>query len=674
MDNDQAFQDFLLLLHEEVGEMKIHRELPILDAFTDYMIAILNEAGELEDGYTCYHKARGIEINGYGLEDDGTLNLFRSTYTGDIPVSHLGKNDTETSFKRLAAFLQKCFDQYYTTFGETSPVYDMAETIYQAKGEITRVRLFLFTDCLVNAIELPDIEIETIPITCHIWDVQRLYRYHSSGKSAEPIEIEFENPLPCLEGTNGAGDYTAYLTVFPAEILSKLYATYGTRLLELNIRSYLQARGKINKGIQQTIRNNPDRFLAYNNGISATASHIGLEVLPGGGLGIRSLSNLQIVNGGQTTASIYYTAHKYKIDISRVRIQTKISVVNDAQKDEMVPLISRYANSQNKVNEADFNANDPFHVRLESLSRTIWASPREGFQQQTRWFYERARGQYQDALAREVTAAKQRQFKEAHPMAQKFTKTDLAKYELTWNQQPHVVSYGAQKCFVKFSEQLAKRGTFEVNYPYFTHLVAKAILFKQAEAIVSDLKFGGYRANVVTYTLAYLSHYTESRIDLTLIWKQQAIGPGLAEAIHLVAPRVHEIITAPPDGKNVTEWCKREACWISVKSLAIILPEQLNNEKINRKQVPGDRGFADLDTEEQQQITQIASIPASTWRQLASWARETDNLEHWERRLAADLENIYNRGKSPSIRQTQQGIAMLKEAQRLGFKDDGTAQ
>jgi len=679
MENDRELDEFAIHLQQEIisnADIEGSESLRA-DAFTQYIIDELIEAGELEDGITCYHAARGIEVSGYNLDSDGTLNLFTTIYTQLVPPETVGKGDVEIGFRRLNRFLQRALDRYYTVLEEASPIFDMAEHIFECRRDIIRVRLYLFTDGLTTVDTIPDAVLNELQISYHVWDLRRLYRYVSSGKHNEPIHIDFieqfSMPLPCLQRSDVAADYSSYLTIVPGDILNSLYASYGSRLLELNVRSYLQAKGKINQGIRRTILEQPERFLAYNNGISATASNIELVHLPGGGLGIKSLSDLQIVNGGQTIASIFYAARKDKADVSRLSVQAKISVVIPDDIANLVPLISRYANSQNKVSEADFSANEPFHVKLEALSRSIWAPAADGTQRQTRWFYERARGQYQDAIAREGTPGRQRQFKETHPTTQKFTKTDLAKFEMTWEQLPPIVSQGAQKCFTQFTLRLQKRGNFEVDQTYFHHLVAKAILFRQAEKIVAMQKFGGYRANVVTYTLAYICHRTAGCIDLDRIWQQQSIGKGLSSTIESVSRQVHEVIISPPGGKNVTEWCKRQECWTRVRDLMIDLPASLTDELLSvgrQGSARIDRGNESLDHAEQQQIAQAAAVSAETWYQLSIWAKQTHNLQAWQRSLAFSLGRIQQYGKKPSRKQAAQGLLILEEAYRLGFKPE----
>lgn len=582
MSNDELeLTRFVTALHQEVitnsessnaeGHEGSFRE----EEFTRLMIEYLIEAGELEDGHVCYHSARGIKVNGYNFQgEEGRLDLFVSIYTQNPILSTVRKDAVETAFKQLLNLLVKISKGYHQSIEEASITFDMAQLIHSQRIQISHVRFFLFTDAIATIQSKNNQIKDGVTYSFNIWDLRRTYRCVTSGQKREAIEIDFQEKygsiIPCLEMPESQADYKAYVAIISGDILCKVYDEYGSRLLERNVRSFLQAKGNVNKGIRQTILKEPHRFLAYNNGISATAESVKVVDLPNGGKGIAAICDFQIVNGGQTTASLYQAVRKDKADISGIYVQTKLTVVDRDQIDEIVPLISRYANNQNKVSVADFSANDSFHVRFEELSRTIWAPANEINPRQTRWFYERARGQYADAKNREITAAKQKSFSSSNPTSQKLTKTDLAKFENTWNQLPHVVSLGAQKNFAKFTVYLSERDRQEPNEKYFMDVVSKAILFKSAEKIVDDEKFGGYRANIVTYTLAYLSHKEQSSIDLDDIWKQQNITSKLREIIQLTSIQIHKMIANPPDGRNVTEWCKKEDCWSRIQKMSVI--------------------------------------------------------------------------------------------------------
>lgn len=544
------------------------------DEFTRYMLDILADAGEVDDYTICYHKKNRLKLNAYQFnEDEDILDLFVSIYSKSVPPETIGKGEVETAFRKVQGFFDASVKGYHKKgLEETAPAYDAARLIYEAqkKRKILRVRLFVFTDGLSTLGVKESEDIDGIAFSFHVWDLRRTYRCKTSGQQREIIEIDFRQQygqaIPCLATVNCGNDFDACVAMIPGPILAKIYADYGSRLLERNVRSFLQLRGKINKGIKETIVNNPERFLAYNNGISATADDVKFDAR-GGVWSIVSVRNFQIVNGGQTTASLYYAHKRYKADLSRVYVQAKLSIIKPELVEEIVPKISRFANSQNKISDADFFANDAFHTKIESFSRTVWAPAAGATQRQTQWYYERARGQYVDEKSR----SKKSVFESTYPLSQMFTKTDLAKFENIWDQLPHVVSRGAQKNFREFTVRLGSQPDLEIDENYFKCLIAKAILFRRAEAIVKAQKFAGYRAQIVNYTLAYLFNRSGSPIDLSSIWKSQKLPANLEGTIAAISTDVHKCISSPPDGQNVTEWCKKESCWKAVQSLEIAL-------------------------------------------------------------------------------------------------------
>lgn len=638
-----------------------------VDQFTRMVVDYLIEAGEVEDVNVCFYKSRGMQLNGYNVnQDEDCLDIFVSVFNQQTPPVTVTKAQCEAAFRQAETCLRKGLTGFHRTLEESSESYDAFQRIHELKNSLVSCRIFLLTDGIVNQDAFHSEEAGDISVTLHVWDVARLYRLASSGRKYEPIEInfpeEFGQKIPCLLLADPKSDYKGYLAVIPGEILAGIYEKYGPRLLERNVRSFLQARGNVNKGIRKTILEEPHRFFAYNNGVSATADDI--EFDEENGYSISKIRNMQIVNGGQTTASLYYTARKDKVDLQGIFVQAKISVIPEEHLEHIVPLISRFANSQNKVNDADFYANDPFHVEIEGLSRTVWTPTIDGSSRQSKWFYERARGQYLDAKAREDTPARKRKFDAIFPARQKFTKTDLAKYENTWMQLPHIVSLGAQKNFNEFAIQLKIRGRVDVNLRYFQHLVAKGILFNQADRIVREQKFGGYKANVVTYTLAWISYHTSQRIDLDSIWMMQNISQALYNTIQRVSVAVYNEIIRVSSGKNVTEWCKRSECWEAIKGLDIIIESSLQSELINEY---NNQSISFPNQKEQALINKVASVSADTWFKISKWSKETNNLQPWQRSLAFSLGRLVVNTKSISPKQAKHGAAILDEVQRLGF-------
>ncbi len=677
MDRENQIDALLSSINRDIEDVLEHSdETSWEDHFAEIMIEHLTEAGEIDDGELCEYKRKGIKINGYSYGSDvDSIDIFTVFCSRKVPSASISKTRIQTELDKAKNFLQKCLlEGYFNLIPEASPVLDLALLLHERRESMQKARIILFTDCRSKPLTLKEENIGRLKITCHIWDIQRLNQLLSSGSKRETIEIdfqeEFDELIPCLEISDGNPDYKTVLAVFPGNVLADLYGKYGARLLERNVRTFLQARGKVNKGIRATLNTEPDMFLAYNNGITGTAENIEFEKLNHGD-GIKYLRDFQIVNGGQTTASLYHTRKRDKADLAGAFVQAKICIISDRRKvDKVVPLISKYSNSQNKVSDADFYANDPFHMEIEELSRTVWAPAVAGSNQQTRWFYERARGQYNDEKTK-LTPAQRKKFTLQNPTRQKFTKTDLAKFENTWNQLPWIVSLGAQKNFRDFTARISERKGFKADQDYFQKLIAKAILFRSAEKIVSGQNYGGYRANIVTYSLAWISFLSYQRIDLDKIWRMQSLTETLSEAIRKISETVHHHITNPPDGRNITEWCKKEECWKRLKEIEIpINMSDMKSDQIatsGRDRKSPEKGIEGPDKKDQKIISEVMEIPSEKWFEIARWAKETDNLQAWQRSISFSIGKLLARGNKPSRKQAIQGVKILKEARKFGF-------
>lgn len=648
--------------------------------FTELMIEYLKEANELDDGDICYHRSHGIKLNGYNISEEGEeIDLIVSSYTGTTPPEVIPRADITRHYEWLKTFLSRSLKGLHKSLEEASTTFDVARYIYDHRKELARANFYMLTDGIAKSADLSLPDSDGIEIKYYLWDIDKLYRFISSGMKREVIEINFEEQfgkaVQCIGKTDIAEEYDTYLSFFSGEQLAALYGEYGARLLEKNVRTYLQARGKVNKGIRSTILNEPHRFLAYNNGISATAENV--EVSKSNGVYLlKKARDFQIVNGAQTTASIYNALKKDDVDASDLFVQVKLTVLKSQDiVDEFIPCISRYANSQNAVKTTDFSANDAYHREMEELSRTVWAPAQSGTERQTHWYYERARGQYLDDKGRQGTPARMRGFEALNPKFQMFTKTDHAKYENTWMQMPHCVALGAEKNFREFMILLKEKGQPAVNEEYFRRVIAKAILFKTAEKLVSSQRYGGFRAQIVTYTLAWLSHHTAQRIDLDSIWKKQTISESLKDAILKVSKQAYEhIVNTPSEKKNPSEWCKKADCWESFKEKQIRISANLERELISERRKDeftylkeDKKGYVVTGPDDEKIIQNVAKIPAEIWFKIAKWAKETNNLKGYQRSMAVNIGRALKRGGAPSIKLSQQGVKIYSEAERLGF-------
>lgn len=568
-----------------VNEIKAEAETSsdlIENVFFDSITDLLIEAGDIETADRCYFVKKGIRIDGYGgdpIDSDNILTIFVCDYESTSELVQINKADIEVVCKRAANFLSSCLStNFVRQLDESSPEFGLADLIRQRWEVITKIRIIFLT---TKQLSLRKTLFEPIPINgitaqFSCWDIARLHSFTYSGKEKEAVNVvlsDFGGALSVLPAHDADAELKSYLCAIPATTLASIYNQYGAQLLEKNVRVFLQARGAVNKGIKASLEDQPSRFFAYNNGITATADAIETS-LTKHGICLEKISDFQIVNGGQTTASIF-DAYRRGVQLSNIYVQMKLTVVSPERSIEIVPLISKYANSQNRVTEADFFTNHPFHLAFERLSRRIQAPPKVNSTVQSYWFYERARGQYANAKTAIGAKGERKKFEILNPKDQVITKTDLAKVLNSFRGHPHIVSKGAQASFRFFADSVkdkwdkqVDKGSF-VNDKFFRDSIARVIIFKTLEKHISLQPWyqGGYRANIVYYTLAKFVEFVKSAgkvIDYSKIWATQSVPEALLLELISLSADSHRHLINPPDGSpsNVTEYAKTEKCWI----------------------------------------------------------------------------------------------------------------
>lgn len=557
--------------------------------FTRMVLDELGEEGAIEDPIALWYEGnlngKICKITGFAMpEDNERLTLVNTLYRSDLPPAELSSDDKLSAYGQAIQFFEDSrkglFEKIDPSMGE---VRDLSRRIFESRDVIDVLRVVLISD-QVTGFGHADLKglFDDTRIVVDPYGVDRLYRLLGKGLTRDDILVDIEHdlhrPLPCLKVSNGEGDYDAYLAAIPGSLLADIYEKYGTRLLELNVRAFLGLGGKksVNAGLRSTILKEPRRFLAYNNGLVATVDGIDLARTEDGGAAIRKLRGLQIVNGGQTTASLHRALLQDNADLKDIQVPIKIIRVGGSELSEMVSAVSRSANSQNTVQPADFSANEPFHVAVENLANNIWLPDESG-----RWFYERARGSYRAArmaLGPNIGAA--RRFLSEIPKERIFAKTDLAKYLNAWNGLPHLVCYGSQKNFQYFMQSLKDEHAtgFDPDEKWFKEFIAKLIIFRSTQDIVKRQKFAAYQAIISAYTVASLAQRFEGFFNLERIWTNQDISPELADLVRQWTVAVDKMIRRTAGSRMPSEWAKRVECWDAVREAKLEVPQDLPPE------------------------------------------------------------------------------------------------
>lgn len=553
--------------------------------FAERVTSHMNDIGMTFDPVICNYTARDgsaiVRLNGYALSEElDELDLFVSLYEGTKQIESILDSDTTKAAMQCVRFLDACVKGKLSAKMDPShEAFELVATIEATYEELDQIRIFVLTDRKAKTKIFQDREVQGKTIKLQVMDIERLFNHLQEGRPRDELVVNLHeivgDALPCVWVPNPTGEYDYAMTVIPGEMLRYLYDRYGQRILEANVRSFLQQTGKVNKGIRDTLRDQPERFMAYNNGIVLVVDDLTIGETSSGSIGITWMSGLQIVNGGQTTASMYFTKKKYpETDLSQVMVPAKVLVLKSIDivaEETLVNDISRYANSQNAVRQSDLSANQPYHVELEKIANTVYCPDGIG-----RWFYERATGSYKVLLEREgKTPAGIKKLKVAIPPARKIIKTDLAKFECAWFQRPDLVSLGGQKAFQAFMTLMTQKGNGTIPLPSineFKHIIARALIFK---AIYKTIRreYPAYQANITAYTVAITSNLIGEYIDLDLVWKQQGISTEFHDQMYLWSQEVSAALHQTSRGRMISEWAKKIECWqdLSNKDFAPVI-------------------------------------------------------------------------------------------------------
>lgn len=543
--------------------------------FSEVVMQHMAEAGmTFEPVEVCHFQGKIgnaiLRLSGYAMSEDADqLDLFVSLYAGADELVPVPDAETRTAVEQCLRFLTLCAEgQMAPKLDPSSDVHSLALNINAIYNGLEQIRIYVITDRIAKAKNFKTRDISGKTVKLEVMDIERLHRHTSEGKPRDELVVDFSevsgSALPCVYVPGSEREYDYVLTAIPGEALRFMYEKYGQRLLEANVRSFLSVKGKgVNAGIQATLKSSPELFMAYNNGLVLVADEARTAHLTDGSPGILWLKGMQIVNGGQTTASIYFAKKRFpETDLSRVRVPAKVIILKEtdpAREEALISDISRYANSQNSVKQSDLSANKPFHVEIERLADGVVCPDGVG-----RWFYERATGSYNTLLARQgTTPAKLKALKDAIPPSRKLTKTDLAKYVIAWDGLPEVVSLGSQKCFDRFMSTMTP-GEGELSPPLpdvqdFKSMVAKGILFKAVQKLARQT-FQAFQANVAAYTVSMIAVRFGHRFDLGRVWERQGVSPELLAQIAVWAKEVNEALHQTTGGRMISEWAKKPEC------------------------------------------------------------------------------------------------------------------
>lgn len=638
-------------LENQIDDLVVEEELSRKEAFfrisIDYLmqnglldsLSFLNMQEDIKAGSKLLH------VDGYSFDEtDHSVSLFICDYDESNNSSRLNSTMLDKLYWKMQYYLETaCSDDPSKYLDRDDDSYKAAMLIRSRMNKalsdserILKIHLIIITnrelDTKVLTQEffapkkgkgkknsksrkkIKQSEFNERPVDIDLWPIDRFYEIELAGNN-ELIEIDFKEEfdsdgIPCIKGNIGdALDYDAYIGIIPGKLLADIYIEYGSRVLEGNVRAFLgtkSAKG-VNNGIKKTINNEPLNFFTYNNGIAVTATDVTTDYIDNN-LYIVGVKDLQIINGGQTTATLAEAVlKKTNPNLEGIFVPCKITVIPDREKenedgllvyDQMVHDIARFANSQNKVTAADLFSNDPFHIWMEKASKRYLA-PTVKYNIPTGWYYERARKKYQQEQFK-LKGDELKRFLAKYPKKQIITKEQLAMYLTAIACKPHLCSKGKNWVMKEYGVEIGelyKKDKAVFNEYYFKKCVCAAIIYQAADYYLESNKkdpdfwysVGGYKGNIVPYSISKIissipKGYTLNWPD---IWNKQGLSDAFMDEIAKTTFLANEYF-CNCQGVLISEYCKRESTWIDFRDtvpykisdafLKELMPESLDKE------------------------------------------------------------------------------------------------
>ncbi len=612
-------------INEDINAEAVNTSRYPVEVFIDSAADILkNDYSLITDMSQCFFSFskgnrayRNMHIDAAYLDlASNALNLLYADYNeGDI--TNITNEIINSRSQLLLNFFENSLKGFFASAELSDPAVQLARDIRLNYSEIHTIHLFIVsTNRLsksVKKLDYPDYSFKghSFKVTLDILDIEGIFRSKQAGFEKEQITIKCSDfgikGIPCIKADIETDQYESYLAIVPGAFLAEIYKKYSSALLESNVRSFLKFNGAVNKGIRGTVLNEKSRFFTYNNGISTTAKAVTVISDPVYGSLITEFDDLQIINGGQTTATLAATNIKNNADLSGIYVQMKLTVLKDADP-ELIRNIAKYANSQNKVKTADLNSSHPFYVRMEDFSRKIYAPLASGSLVQQLWFFERVRGQYEQPLM-QMTKAQANNYKLTRPKSMKYTLTDLAKYMNAANMLPHYVSWGGEVNAARFHNDMEKqwnKNDAVYNELFYKELIGKKILFSKIENTISDQQWyqenRAYRPQIVAYTFSKLvlsAKEIHKVINYRQIWDLQSVPNEFEKDIARIGKIVFDRINDPNRSTaNVETYCKKQECWDIISKV----PYQLSDELVEVLITPREKAEEETAAKKEQKI------------------------------------------------------------------------
>lgn len=673
--------------------------------FINKSLEQLEDIGELNDPMPMSLEIRGFKgrimsFDAYAYDEaDGALCLITSDFSNELDNAEtLTNSRIDEIVKHMQNFIEESVNGDMTNYCDDSdPAIIVAKEFRKRIGktmidtEIIRFKFFIISNKILSKY-VKDVSREDFlerPVELSVWTLERFFQTFETNTS-EIIEFDTSDfgcdGIQYLKADLGNGvDYNAYMGIVPGKFLADIYLKYGSKLLQGNVRAFLSFRGKVNKGIRETIDKHPENFFTYNNGIAIVARSVDFS---SDGSKIVHFRDPQIINGGQTTAAlasaiIKKEAHK---GMDNLYVPMKLTVLNieDEMSEEQVEGynqitrdISKCANSQNSVSEADFFSNHPFHVLMEKLSKKVMAPPVNGNPYQTIWFYERSRGKWEQEQMK-MTQAQRKIFCEKNPKRQVIKKEKLAKCLNTIYMNPNQVCQSSAINFSRFAvkiNDIYDNHKDDINEAFFKKSIDSVIIFDTLDNMISKASWypkGGNKAQITPYTISKLMSLIpkDKDLDWKTIWQKQTLYPALASELIRLAYVTHNFLLKEANGGLVRTISRTQKVWDDFKSVKFDLSEEFIASLISKVETKTEERAAmrahkfnsDIDNS-----VEIFKLGADYWYKIYNDLVKSSILSYGDCAFIKGIADYIKKNRLPSTAQCKRLMRIVVKAEDKGY-------
>ena len=691
-----------------INDLRIDAEHESTDPESQFItksLEQLEDIGELNDPMPMSLEIRGrrgriMSFDAYAYDEaDGALCLITSDFSNELDnVETLTNSRIDEIVTRMQNFIDESINGNMADYCDDSdPAIIVAKEFRKRIGktmidtEIIRFKFFIISNKILSKY-VKDVSRDDFlerPVELSVWTLERFFQTFETNTS-EIIEFDTSDfgcdGIQYLKADLGNGvDYNAYMGIVPGKFLADIYLKYGSKLLQGNVRAFLSFRGKVNKGIRETIDKYPENFFTYNNGIAIVARSVDFS---SDGSKIVHFRDPQIINGGQTTAAlasaiIKKEAHK---GMDNLYVPMKLTVLNieDEMSEEQVEGynqitrdISKCANSQNSVSEADFFSNHPFHVLMEKLSKKVMAPPVNGNPYQTIWFYERSRGKWEQEQMK-MTQAQRKIFCEKNPKRQVIKKEKLAKCLNTIYMNPNQVCQSSAINFSRFADKINDiydNHKDEINESFFKKCIDSVIIFDTLDNMISKASWypkGGNKAQITPYTISKLMSLIPKNkdIDWKTIWLKQTLYPALASELIRLAFITHNFLLKEANGGLVRTISRTQKVWDDFKKVDYELSEEfiaslISKEETKTEEMAAKRAHkfnSDIDNS-----VEIFNLGADYWNKIYNDLVNSSILSYGDCAFIKGIADYIKKNRLPSVAQCKRLMRIVAKAEDKGY-------